>query len=166
MADNEEADAIQGQGSNKKKIILLVVGALLLVGGAVGGTLILMGDVNEGESQEDPVEVELKEDPFYVDLKPAFTVNLDPKDSVGFLQVSLKILTFNEDVAADLEKHKPLIRNNLIVLFGKQKSLALRAPEGKEKLQKDVLNIVQSVIDNLGSGGEVDNVFFTDFVMQ
>lgn len=166
MVDKEEAGAANNQGRNKKKIMLLVVAALLLIGGTVAGTLMLIGTDNAGELQENLVEVELKEDPFYVDLKPAFTVNLDPEDSVGFLQISMKILTFNEDVAADLEKHKPLIRNNLIVLFGKQKSLVLRAPEGKEKLQKDVLNMVQSVINNFGSGGEVDNVFFTDFVMQ
>jgi flagellar FliL protein len=170
VADKEEAEAVEDQGRKKKKMILLIVGALLLVGGAVGGTLMLMGGDNEGELQEDLVEevVEevVKEDPFYVDLKPAFTVNLDPEDSVGFLQISIKVLTFNEDVATELEKHIPLIRNNLIVLFGKQKSIELRSREGKEKLQKDVLNIVQSVIDNVGSGGEVDNAFFTDFVMQ
>lgn len=166
MADKEEAEAVDGQSKNKKTIILLVVGALLLVGAAVGGTLMFMGGDSEDELQEDLVEEVPKGDPFYVDLKPAFTVNLDPEDSVGFLQISIKVLTFNEGVAADLEKHKPLIRNNLIVLFGNQKSIELRSREGKEKLQKDVLNIVQSVIDSFGSGGEVDNVFFTDFVMQ
>jgi flagellar FliL protein len=170
VADKEEAEAVEGQSKSKKTIILLVVGALLLVGAAVGGTLMFMGGDSEGELQEDLIEEVLKEapkgDPFYVDLKPAFTVNLDPEDSVGFLQISIKVLTFNEGVAADLEKHKPLIRNNLIVLFGNQKSIELRSRDGKEKLQKDVLYIVQSVIDGFGSGGEVNNVFFTYFVMQ
>jgi flagellar FliL protein len=110
--------------------------------------------------------VEVKGDPFYVDINPALTVNLNPDDAVGFLQVSMQVLTFNADVAEDIEKHKPLIRNNLIVLFGNQKSADLRAPGGKEKLQKDVLGIVQSVVDESGSSGEVDNVFFTTFVMQ
>lgn len=78
----------------------------------------------------------------------------------------MQVLTFNDEVAKDLEKHKPLIRNNLLVLFGQQKSVELRAPEGKEQLQKSALEAVQTVVNEHGSGGEVDNVFFTSFVMQ
>jgi flagellar FliL protein len=165
VADQEE-DEVEGSGGGKKKLILLIVGTLVLIGIAVGVTLTLLGDDNEAEPQEDMVEEVVKGDPVYVDLEPPFTVNLDPDDAVGFLQVSMQVLTFNADVAADMEKHKPLIRNNLIVLFGNQKSVEIRAPEGKEKLQKDALGVVQSVIDESGSGGEVDNVFFTTFVMQ
>ncbi|MFT4607513.1 MAG: flagellar FliL protein [Chitinophagales bacterium] len=166
MADKEDSVEVEGSSGNKKKLILLVIGALLLIGGAVGGTLMFLGGDNQAEPQEDIVEEIVKGDPVYVDLKPPFTVNLDPDDAVGFLQVSMQVLTFNADVAADMEKHKPLIRNNLIVLFGSQKSVDLRASGGKEKLQKDALSVVQSVIDKSGSGGEVDNVFFTTFVMQ
>jgi flagellar FliL protein len=163
----KEVDAVEGTGTNKKKIILLIVVALMLIGGAVGGTLMVLGGGNEAEEpQEGIVEAVVKGDPFYVDLKPAFTVNLDPDDAVHFLQVSMQVLTFNADVAAEIEKHKPLIRNNLVMLFGNQKSVDLRTPKGKENLQKGALGIVQSVINKFGSGGEVDNVFFTTFVMQ
>ena len=78
----------------------------------------------------------------------------------------MQILTFNNDVAEDVEKHKPLIRNDLVVLFGKQQSAELRTAEGKTKLQLAALEVVQSVINKNGSGGEVDNIFFTTFVMQ
>ena len=170
MADKEEEEGAtieEGAGGGKKKLILLIVGALVLFVGAVGGTLMLVGGSNETDDpQEEVVEEVAKGDPVYVDLKPPFTVNLAPDDTVGFLQVSMQVLTFNADVAADMEKHKPLIRNNLVVLFGNQNSIDLRAPEGKEKLQKEALSVVQSVIDESGSGGEVDNVFFTTFVMQ
>lgn len=164
-AQQEEAEAAGGGG--KKKLIFIVLGALLLVGGSIGGTLLIVGggDQSAEAEVEEPVEVS-RGDPSYIDMKPAFTVNLAPEDPVGFLQVSMQVLTFNDDVAKDLEKHKPLIRNNLVVLFGKQKSAELRAPEGKEKLQQSALELVQAVINEHGSGGEVDNVFFTSFVMQ
>lgn len=166
MADKEEEEAVEESGGSKKKLILLIVGVLVLVGVAVGVALFLLGGGNESESQKDIVEEIVKVDPVYIDLNPPFTVNLAPDDAVGFLQVSLQVLTFSTDVAAEIEKHKPLIRNNLVVLFGNQKSIELRTPEGKEKLQKDALGVVQAVIDESGSGGEVDNVFFTTFVMQ
>ncbi len=165
MAEEEQKDEAPAAGGGKKKLILIVIGALVLVGGSVGGTLMIVGGGSADPEVEEVVEV-VRGDPSYVDMKPAFTVNLAPEDPVGFLQISMQVLTFNDDVAKDLEKHKPLIRNNLVVLFGQQKSADLRATEGKEKLQQAALDTVQTVINEHGSGGEVDNVFFTSFVMQ
>jgi flagellar FliL protein len=166
MAVEEEEEVEAQSGGGKKKLIIIIVAALLVIGGAVAGALFFMGgDDGEAMAEEEEVVVE-KSNPTYVDLDPPFTVNLDPDDSVGFLQVSIQVLTYNDDVAADIEKHKPLIRNNLVTLFGKQKSIDLRAPEGKEKLQKAVLEAIQAIVDKSGGGGEVDNVFFTSFVMQ
>lgn len=172
MAEEEqqaeaEAGTEAAAGGGKKKLIFIVLGALLLIGGSIGGTLLIVGGGDDSAEAEVEQEVEVaRDDPSYIDLKPAFTVNLAPEDPVGFLQISMQVLTFNDDVAKDLEKHKPLIRNNLLVLFGAQKSAELRATEGKEKLQKSALETVQAVINEQGSGGEVDNVFFTSFVMQ
>lgn len=166
MAEEEQQAEAETTGGGKKKLIFIIVGVILLVGGSIGGTLLIVGG---GETAETEVteEVEVSRgDANYIDLKPAFTVNLAPEDPVGFLQISLQVLTFDDDVAEELEKHKPLIRNNLVVLFGKQSSAELRAAEGKERLQKSALDTVQTVINKHGSGGEVDNVFFTSFVMQ
>jgi flagellar FliL protein len=165
VADKEvEEEEVSGGG--KKKLILIIVGVLMLVGGAVAGTLMFVGGGDTDTASVPEEGVIEKGDPVYVDLKPPFTVNLDPDDPVGFLQISMQILTHNDDVADDLEKHRPLIRNNLVTLFSQQKSLDLRAPEGKEQLQKSALELVQAIVDDHGSGGEVANIFFTSFVMQ
>jgi len=167
MAEEEQQAEAEATGSSKMKLVLIILGAVLLVGGSIGGTLLIVGGDDETATAGVDEEVEtFRGDPSYVDLKPAFTVNLAPEDPVGFLQISMQVLTFNDDVAKDLEKHKPLIRNNLLVLFGKQSSADLRVTEGKERLQKSALETVQTVINQHGSGGEVDNVFFTSFVMQ
>ena len=155
-------------GGGKKKLILIIVAALVLVGAGVGGALMFMGGDDAAENTEAAAETAPepeKSDPVYVEFKP-FTVNLDPEDPVGFLQVSLQVLTYYPTVAEQVEKHKPLIRNNLTLLFGQQKSADLRSPEGKTELQKKAKETVQQVIDTYGEGGEVDNVFFTTFVMQ
>ena len=165
-ANNEDAEEVKPAGA-KKKLIFIILGAVLLIGGSIGGTLMIVGSgIDTAEAGvEASVEVS-RGDASYIDLKPAFTVNLAPEDPVGFLQISMQVLTFNDDVAEDLEKHKPLIRNNLVVLFGQQNSADLRVVEGKQKLQKSALETVQSIINKHGTGGEVDNVFFTSFVMQ
>lgn len=172
MAKEEKKEAVEGEeegSSGKKKMIMIIVGAILLVGIAVGATVFLIGG-NSAEGTDEIAEAEepeeVKGDPVYIEVKPAFTVNLDPNDPVGFLQVSIQILTFNEEVGKEIETHLPLIKNNLFTLFGLQKSADLRSPEGKVKLQSEVLIAVQDVIDKYGEGGKVDNVFFTNFVMQ
>lgn len=163
MADQQEPE--QQATGGKKKLIILVVAALLLVGVSVGVTVMLLGgDKSALEEVVEEVKPQ-KGDPSYIELKP-FTVNLDPEDPVGFLQIQIHVLTYFSEVSADLQKHKPLIRNNLTLLFGQQKSADLRSPEGKQALQKKVLESIQAVIEKYGSGGEVDNVFFTNFVMQ
>lgn len=168
MADKKEAkeDNEEEPKGGKKKLILIIVAVLLLVGISVGGTLMLLGG---GDAAKDAMVEEeakpVKGDPTYIELKP-FTVNLSPDDPVGFLQVQIQVLTYFTEVSTELEKHKPLIRNNLTMLFGDQKSADLRSPEGKEALQEKVHESVQSVINKYGSGGEVDNIFFTNFVMQ
>jgi len=167
MAEEEQQAEAEATGSSKMKLVFIILGALLLVGGSIGGTLLIVSGDDETAAAEVSEEAEpSRGDPSYVDLKPAFTVNLAPEDPVGFLQISMQVLTFNDDVAKEVEKHKPLIRNNLLVLFGKQSSADLRAAEGKERLQKSALDTVQTVINQHGSGGEVDNIFFTSFVMQ
>ena len=162
-----QAEEEQASGG-KKKMIIIIVGALLLVGIAVGATLFLVGGDDAAESAEaapqEPPKPE-RGDPSYVELKP-FTVNLGPEDPVGFLQVQINVLTYFPDVAEELDKNKPLIRNNLTMLFGQQKSEDLRSPEGKARLQQEVKDNIQQVINKYGSGGEIENVFFTTFVMQ
>lgn len=163
----DKAETEEQPAGGKKKLIIMIVAAILLVGIGVGGAVLFLGgsDSESAEADEQLEEEPLKGDPTYVELKP-FTVNLDPEDSVAFLQVQIQVLTYFSEVAADLEKHKPLIRNNLTMLFGQQKSQDLRSQEGKALLQEKVRGEVQQVIDKYGSGGEVDNVFFTSFVMQ
>lgn len=171
MAKEEATSEEQEEGGGGKKKLIIIIGAvvlLLAIGG--GAAFFLMGDDSaEGDpAAQEVVEevVEPKGDPVYVEVKPAFTVNLDPKDPVGFLQIGIQILTYYELVGEELNTHMPLIKNNLFTLFGTQKSADLRSKEGKEALQKEVLKTVQEVIDKYGSGGEVENVFFTSFVMQ
>lgn len=162
----EDEDGEEG-GGGKKKMIIIIVGVVLLIGIAVGATLFFMGgDEVAAEATEEVVEETPKGDPVYIEVKPAFTVNLDPNDPVGFLQVGIQVLTYYEEVGEELTTHMPLIKNNLFTLFGSQKSADLRTPEGKAALQKKVHEAIQEIIDKYGSGGEVDNIFFTSFVMQ
>lgn len=166
----EEPVVVEETTGGKKKLILVIAGALLLVAATVGITVMLL--TGDDKSAEPAAEVVVEEeeapdrsDSTYVELKP-FTVNLGPDDPVGFLQVEVHMLTLYPDVAKEMEKHKPMIRNNLTLLFGEQKSADLRSMEGKQALQMKVKESIQQVIDKYGSGGAIEDIFFANFVMQ
>ncbi len=160
----EEENPEQETTSSKKKLIIIIVAALLLVGLVAGVAMMFLG----GDETEQVVAEETgpsKGEAQYFELKP-FTVNLSADDEVAFLQVQIQVLTYYSEVTEQLEKHRPLIRNNLTLLFAQQKSVELRSPEGKQALQKKVLESIQNVINKYGKGGQIENVFFTNFVMQ
>ena len=81
-----------------------------------------------------------------------------------FMQVSLSIKTDNLDIALAVEKHMPLLKNNLNMLFTKQDYQTMQTPEGKLQLQMSAFEVVQAVMDR--EKMKIDEVLITDFVMQ
>lgn len=151
-----------------KKIIIIGVIVLLVGGGA--GAFFLMGDgeanaetdvaTAEGEEQAPP-----ERDPIYLPLDPAFVVNFEHKGSIRYLQLTLQIMSYHEEVVDKVSANMPAVRNNLIMLFSGQDYDALNTSEGKENLRKEVLKSIDEVV-NLKGDFKVNDVFFTGFVMQ
>ena len=66
-----------------------------------------------------------------------------------------------------LKTNDPVVRNDLLLLFGNQKYEVLATRDGKEKLRTEALAAVRQVVQ--GAGGKPDHieqVYFTSFVMQ
>jgi len=154
-----------------KKIIIIGVLVLLVGGGA--GAYFLMG--NSGSSAEGSIEgsggeqaeavVEPEQDPIYLPLSQAFVVNFQHKGSIRYLQLSLQIMSYNQEVVDKVEANMPAVRNSLIMLFSGQDYDVLNTAEGKENLRKEVLISVHDVL-HLRGDLKVNNVYFTGFVMQ
>ena len=66
-----------------------------------------------------------------------------------------------------IKQNNPMIRNDLIMLFGSQQYESISTREGKDKLRAEALATVAAVIDAEGGDGKkVEQLFFTSFVMQ
>lgn len=83
-----------------------------------------------------------------------------------FMQVYVSVKAQNEAAIAQVEKHAPLIRNNLNLLFAKQDFESLQTPEGKEEMRQAATKALQEVLAKYGSGETIDQVLFTNLVMQ
>ncbi|MCP3869928.1 MAG: flagellar biosynthesis protein FliL [Gammaproteobacteria bacterium] len=167
----EDGDLDRGeekQGSKKKLFIILGLGILLLGGGGGAAWFFLMGD----SSSEPSVAAESKEviqpgaPAIYHSLRPEFIVNLPPGGKFNMLQVGIELMTRSTTLVDFLKHNDPMIRNQVITLFGSQDGNLLRERQGKEALQAAMLELLNEIISSQGGAGEIEDVYFTSFVMQ
>jgi len=171
MAD--EAVEETGKKSNKMVLILIIL-AVVLIGvlGAGAAWFFLMND--EPASQETAVVEEVKKkDAIYIKLrtmdgKPYFLANLATEKfgTQRFIQIFAEARTREESVQEAVGKHMPLIVHRLTTLYSSQTLADMQSAEGKERLRTESTRIIQAIMqDELGSPG-IEDVFFTNFVMQ
>lgn len=169
MADEDEAGTEAPAGGGKKKLILLVLLALLLVGGSVGGTIFalqMMSPPPEAAPVTEAVVEEVKKAAIYYPIKPAIIVNFGYKGRQRYAQVDVTLLIRDESVIAAIELHSPLIANALVLTIGGQMYNELQTAEGKELLRQQCLQEIQKILEKETGKPGVEQVLFTNFVMQ
>ena len=163
MADDDKKGE-DAPKSNKMLIIIIIVLILVLIGGGAAAFFMLGGD--KDASKESDVSTPTNAPAIYYDLKPPFVVNYSWKGRQRYVQINLAVMTRKEAVVAALQKHMPLVRNNLVQIFGAQDFEGLRTPEGKEIMRQAALEDLQKIlVDETGEEG-IEQVLFTNFVMQ
>jgi flagellar FliL protein len=189
----EEAAAAAPSLSTFKMIAIVAVTSLLTATLGAGGAVMLLGgshdepvadaaaaDEPEEAADDKPSKKEKDKhaskdkaesergEAIYIDLKPAFVVNFqDAGGRSKFLKAEVNAVTRDSEVAEALEKHMPVVRNSLVLLFSRQVYEDLVPNEGKEKLRSEALRAVQDVIEKeTGSEEGVEEVLFTSFVIQ
>ena len=71
-----------------------------------------------------------------------------------------------EDVVAAIEEHSTMLQHGLLMLFSGQDYGELQTAEGKELLRQMALEEVQRMLEQeIGKPG-IEQVLFTNFVMQ
>ncbi len=168
MADVPVLNAAESEAppKSKKWLLIGIIAFLTLAGGGVGAWLL----VGQSDSHGKKVEQKPKDPPappLYVALDPPFVVNFEGDQLVRFLQVTVQIMTRDPATVELLKANDPVVRNDLLLLFGNQKYEVLATRDGEEKLRTEALAAVRHVVQ--GAGGKPDHieqVYFTSFVMQ
>jgi flagellar protein FliL len=102
----------------------------------------------------------------YLDLTPAFVVNLADEDAMRFLQVEVQLMARDPKVIDAAKDHMPRIRNALMLLFSQQHAHDIATRAAKEALQKQALDEVTKALQEENAAAAVEAVYFTSFVMQ
>ncbi len=170
MAESEEGGA--AEESKPSLMLPLLLTALFSIAISVGLSMLLLGGDDgtaqspSGKKQKQVAEEEivLGEEESYLPLDK-FTINLEGKGDHVML-VELQVVS--RDVAAleALQKHMPVVRNDLNLLFSGQRYRKVLTTEGKEALREKTLRAIQKILRKKIRRKGVDAVFFTSFVTQ
>jgi flagellar FliL protein len=153
--------------AGKKKLIIIAAAALVVLGGGGAGAWLFLKDGTSKDGEHAAEKAEPKAPPQYLALEPPFVVNFESASNVRFLQISVQVLTRDLPTVQELKTNDPAIRNDLLLLFGNQKSETVATREGKEALRQQALETVRKIVsDNGGKPELVEAVYFTSFVMQ
>ncbi len=153
--------------TGKRKLFLTIGLAVLVLGGGVGGFLIWTSSqahgVETGKKAKPAIKVPLE----FITLEPAFVVNFEADQAVRFLQIEVRLASRDPETIEMLKHNDPVIRNDLLLMFGNQDYREISTREGKDKLRQRTLAAVRKIVQNEGGeASKVEGVYFTSFVMQ
>lgn len=165
------------RGAGKLVIILLIGLVVLLLAVGTAAALYLTGFVGPGSGDDQEVAEEEtegggedtapQEPAQYMELEDAITVNIERENGRrAILQAQIQIMARDEEVFSAVESHMPVIRNNLISLFGDQSYESVSSSEGKNALREEARGEINGVLEEQGEDARIEAVYFTRLVTQ
>jgi len=101
----------------------------------------------------------------YYQMPAPYTSNL--ADSDAFVQVAVAVSTFYDARVTDgLKEHETAIRSAILMLLSQEQEAVISTPEGKQALQRKLTQLINKTLREKTGYSGVDNVYFTNFVIQ
>ncbi len=101
----------------------------------------------------------------YFQMPAPYTSNLADSDSL--VQVALAISTYYDDRVIQATKtHELAIRSAILMLLSQEQEMVISTPEGKRALQKKLTGLINRILREKTGYSGIDNVYFTNFVIQ
>jgi len=101
----------------------------------------------------------------YYPVEQSFTANL--ADGSGFVQVGISVSTYYDSRVGDnLTRQMVPIRSAILMALSDQQAAVLATPEGKQLLQRQLTTAINGVLREKEGFGGIDNVYFTNLVVQ
>ena len=147
-----------------KRILLIVLIAVLAAGAAGGGVWFFMSrhaTSAPAASAPPPPTV-----PVYYALEP-MTVNLQADDGeTHYLRIGLTLKLDSQATQDALVAHMPEIRSRLLLALSNKHPADLAPLDGKRALATELAALIAQPSDSRGTATRVDDVLFTEFVVQ
>jgi flagellar FliL protein len=183
MAAAPKAKAGGAESGSKKKLFLMIGVAVALIIISIGGTVVALKILSPAPPAGEAVAAaehapSTLAPAIYYAMTPNFTINFNVNGRQRYLQAAITLLYRDPLLEELLTLHMPAIRNGLVMLLSGKNFDELQTSEGKEILREEALEIIRSqlqkekaalVASGKGEGvsaANVEQVLFTNFVMQ
>jgi flagellar protein FliL len=157
-----EAAAVTPPLKSKKKMI--IIGAAILVMASSAGAWYFFSQKSSSHAASPPKHESAKA-PVFVTLEQ-FTVNLQPENAEQFLQIAFTVQVSDQAQVDLIKLYMPLVRSRLLLLLSSKKPSEISTPDGKKKLADDIIAQLKLPFTPQAQPQEIDDVFFTSFVIQ
>ena len=175
MAEEVKEEVTEKKSSGNMVLILIIVLlVVLLIGGGLAAFFLLSSDDEEAVSQPQqtsqttPVKRKAKKrSSDYLTIGPMypmdqFVVNLLSQSGGKYLKVAFNIELDSEELVAELDSKKPLIRDIVIRSLSSKTFEEISTAKGKDRLKDEIVSNINDIL----ADGQIKNIFFTDFVVQ
>lgn len=171
MAAEEVEEVEKKSGGNMVLIVIVALLVILLAGGGLAAFLLLGGDNEPAMQQQAQTQNTNKRvskrstnlltiGPMYP--MDQFVVNLLSESGGKFLKVALDIELDSENLAAEMDMKKSLLRDIIIRSLSSKTFEEISTMKGKDRLKDEIVGKINAVL----ADGQINNIFFTDFVVQ
>jgi flagellar FliL protein len=169
MSEKKAAAAAAPPAKGGGKLKWIIIAVVVLAAGGGGAFMFLKPGKATGTEAE--AKAKAKEAPHvaaqYYKFDPAFVVNFGGEGNSRFLQLTLEAMSRDPKMVEEIKANEPAIRNDLVLLYSSQQYETLVTEEGKAKLREQTLAAIRKIVAaEGGKPDEVENVYFTSFVIQ
>lgn len=101
----------------------------------------------------------------YYKLPESFTANLG--DGANFIQLGISLSTYYDGrVITNAKRQMVPLRSTILLVLSEQAPEEIATAAGKRDLQKKLTDAINTVLRDKEGFGGIDNVYFTDLVIQ
>lgn len=103
----------------------------------------------------------------YIPVKPSFVTNfISGGNRLAYLKIDVSIRVELLEHTEPVERHRPQIRDRLLMFFSHQTVESINSPEGRQELRTQALQIVQEVLTEEEGVPMATDLLFDNFIVQ
>lgn len=153
-------------GGSSKLLWLMILLVLLSTAAAGAAIYMVMSDRNDNEDASAQTQQLQRQTPIFVKIEP-FTVNLaDDNFGSRLLYAGISLKVGGDETREILSEHMPQVRSRLLMLFSGKQASELTTPDGKRRLSEEVIAVLSEPLTEPQPALEIQDVLFTEFIVQ
>lgn len=103
----------------------------------------------------------------YFLLEPDIITNYVKKGKrVGYIRVSVELMTKSKSSYALIDRHEPLIRDKIITILGEQSEADIKAISERENIRLRCLDEINALLATQSMSKPVEDILFTKYLYQ